>query len=122
MADRKNQYRMLGLIFSIEVGLAFLFTQNLELSEYLIPITVAAMVLTIMFDVIVELQNIDSKLQDISELLGDLPIKVEELNLYLVSNNGAPLNLSTKIPSGVFLKISYSLQNLASVPSLKATL
>ena len=28
---------------------------------------------------VVELQNIDSKLQDISELLGDLPIKVEEL-------------------------------------------
>jgi len=28
---------------------------------------------------IVELQNIDSNLQEISELLGDLPIKVEEL-------------------------------------------
>ena len=28
---------------------------------------------------IVELQNIDSNLQEISELLGDLPVKVEEL-------------------------------------------
>ena len=28
-----------------------------------------------------------------------------EINLCLVSNNGAPLNLSIKIPSGVFLKI-----------------
>ena len=39
-----------------------------------------------------------------------------ETNLSLVSNKGAPLNLSTNIPSGVFLNISYSLQNLASVP------
>ena len=40
---------LIGLVFAIEVGLAYLFTQKLDLSEYLIPITVAAMVLTIMF-------------------------------------------------------------------------
>ena len=47
---------------------------------------------------------------------------VAELNLSLVSNSGAPLSLSTNIPSGVFLKISSSLQNLASVPYSNATL
>ena len=47
---------------------------------------------------------------------------VLELNLSFVSNKGSPLNLSTNLPSGVFLKSSYSLQNLESVPSLKATL
>ncbi len=40
----------LCFIFLIEGGLAYLFTQKLALSEYLIPITVAAMVVTIMFD------------------------------------------------------------------------
>ena len=40
----------LCFIFLIEGVLAYLFTQKLALSEYLIPITVAAMVITIMFD------------------------------------------------------------------------
>ncbi len=40
----------LCFIFLIEGVLAYLFTQKLALSEYLIPITVAAMVVTIMFD------------------------------------------------------------------------
>ena len=44
-----------------------------------------------------------------------------DTNLSFVSNKGSPLNLSIKIPSGVFLKIWYSLQNLESVPLLKAT-
>ena len=44
-----------------------------------------------------------------------------ETNLSLVSNKDSPLNLSIKIQSGVFLKISYSLQKRASVPLLKAT-
>ena len=41
---------LIGLIFIIEVGLGYLFSNQLKLSEYLIPTTVAAMVLTIMFD------------------------------------------------------------------------
>ena len=51
---------LIGLVFSIEVGLAYLFTQNLVLSEYLIPITVAAMVLTIMFDARIGFMGITS--------------------------------------------------------------
>ncbi|MEC9007134.1 MAG: HDIG domain-containing metalloprotein, partial [Candidatus Neomarinimicrobiota bacterium] len=48
----ENQKMVLFLcfIFLIEGVLAYLFTQKLALSEYLIPITVAAMVITIMFD------------------------------------------------------------------------
>ena len=30
---------------------------------------------------LIELQNIDTKLRDLNDLLGDLPSKVEELNL-----------------------------------------
>ena len=51
---------LIGLVFSIEVGLAYFFTQNLVLSEYLIPITVAAMVLTIMFDARIGFMGITS--------------------------------------------------------------
>ena len=40
----------LSIIFLIEGILTYLLTQKLTLSEYLIPITVAAMVITIMFD------------------------------------------------------------------------
>ena len=32
-------------------------------------------------DKLVELQEIDTKLKDLSDLLGDLPARVEELNL-----------------------------------------
>ncbi|MEE3302382.1 MAG: HDIG domain-containing metalloprotein [Candidatus Neomarinimicrobiota bacterium] len=48
----ENQKMVLFLcfIFLIEGVLAYLFTQKLALSEYLIPITVSAMVITIMFD------------------------------------------------------------------------
>jgi len=48
-----NDWKMIlliSLIFVGEVGLAYLFAIRLELSEYLIPITVGALVLTIMFD------------------------------------------------------------------------
>ncbi len=41
---------LLALIFLIEHSLAFIIVINLDLSEYLIPIAVAAMVLTILFD------------------------------------------------------------------------
>ena len=41
---------------------------------------------------------------------------VLELNLYLVLKSGAPLNLSIKTPSGVFLNNSYYLQYVGSVP------
>ena len=34
---------------------------------------------------IITLQNIDSQLQDIAELLGDLPKKVEELKLLILN-------------------------------------
>ncbi|MEE8437055.1 MAG: HDIG domain-containing metalloprotein, partial [Candidatus Neomarinimicrobiota bacterium] len=48
-----NDWKMIlliSLIFVVEVALAYLFAIRLELSEYLIPITVGALVLTIMFD------------------------------------------------------------------------
>ena len=45
----------LSIIFLIEGVLTYLLTQKFALSEYLIPITVAAMVITIMFDGIVGL-------------------------------------------------------------------
>ena len=62
---------LLGLIFTIEVGLAYLFTQKLELSEYLIPITVAAMVLTIMFDARIGFMGITSIILLVSILIGN---------------------------------------------------
>ena len=62
---------LIGLIFLIEVSLAFLFTQNLELSEYLIPITVAAMVLTIMFDAKIAFMGITSIILLITILIGN---------------------------------------------------
>ena len=62
---------LIGLIFLIEVSLAFLFKQNLELSEYLIPITVAAMVLTIMFDAKIAFMGITSIILLITILIGN---------------------------------------------------
>ena len=62
---------LIGLIFLIEVSLAFLFKQNLELSEYLIPITVAAMVLTIMFDARIAFMGITSIILLITILIGN---------------------------------------------------
>ncbi len=62
---------LIGLVFSIEVGLAYLFTQNLVLSEYLIPITVAAMVLTIMFDARIGFMGITSIILLLGILIGN---------------------------------------------------
>ncbi|MBT4318616.1 MAG: HDIG domain-containing protein [Candidatus Marinimicrobia bacterium] len=62
---------LIGLIFSIEVGLAFLIKQNLELSEYLIPIIVAAMVLTIMFDARIAFMGITSIILLVAILIGN---------------------------------------------------
>ncbi|MBC8345790.1 MAG: HDIG domain-containing protein [Candidatus Marinimicrobia bacterium] len=62
---------LLALIFTIEVGLAYLFTQKLELSEYLIPITVAAMVLTIMFDARIGFMGITSIILLVGILIGN---------------------------------------------------
>ncbi len=62
---------LIGLMFFIEVGLAFLFTQNLQLSEYLIPITVAAMVLTIMFDARIAFMCITSIILLVTILIGN---------------------------------------------------
>ena len=62
---------LIGLVFSIEVGLAYLFTQNLVLSEYLIPITVAAMVLTIMFDARIGFMGITSIILLVGILIGN---------------------------------------------------
>ncbi len=41
---------LMALIFLVEHGLAYLFVTQLNFSEYLIPIVVAAMILTILFD------------------------------------------------------------------------
>ena len=62
---------LIGLIIIIEVGLAFLFTQKLDLSEYLIPITVAAMVLTIMFDARIGFMGITSIILLVGILIGN---------------------------------------------------
>ena len=62
---------LIGLIFSIEVALAYLFTQNLDLSEYLIPMTVAAMVLTIMFDARIGFMGIISIILLVGILIGN---------------------------------------------------
>ncbi|MEA1882585.1 MAG: HDIG domain-containing protein [Candidatus Marinimicrobia bacterium] len=62
---------LIGLIFLIEVGLSYLFTQKLELSEYLIPITVAAMVLTIMFDARIGFMGITSIILLVGILIGN---------------------------------------------------
>ncbi len=62
---------LIGLVFTIEVGLAYLFTQNLALSEYLIPITVAAMVLTIMFDARIGFMGITSIILLVGILIGN---------------------------------------------------
>ena len=62
---------LIGLIFFIEVGLAFLIKQNLELSEYLIPIIVAAMVLTIMFDARIAFMGITSIILLVTILIGN---------------------------------------------------
>ena len=62
---------LIGLIFLIEVGLAYLFTQNLDLSEYLIPMTVAAMVLTIMFDARIGFMGIISIILLVGILIGN---------------------------------------------------
>lgn len=62
---------LIGLVFAIEVGLAYLFTQKLDLSEYLIPITVAAMVLTIMFDARIGFMGITSIILLVGILIGN---------------------------------------------------
>ena len=62
---------LIGLVFTIEVSLAFLFTENLALSEYLIPITVAAMVLTIMFDARIGFMGITSIILLVGILIGN---------------------------------------------------
>ena len=62
---------LIGLIIIIEVGLAFLFTQKLDLSEYLIPITVAAMVLTIMFDARIGFMGFTSIIMLVGILIGN---------------------------------------------------
>jgi len=62
---------LLGLIFTIEVGLSYLFTQNLELSEYLIPVIAGAMVLTIMFDARIGFMGITSIILLVGILIGN---------------------------------------------------
>ena len=62
---------LIGLIFIIEVGLGYLFSNQLKLSEYLIPTTVAAMVLTIMFDARIAFMGITSIILLIGILIGN---------------------------------------------------
>ena len=42
---------LISIIFLLQLGLAYIFVIRLEWSEYLIPVTVGAMTLTILFDV-----------------------------------------------------------------------
>ena len=46
----KKLVLLIALIFAIIIGLTDLFVFRFEFSEYLIPISVAAMLLTILFD------------------------------------------------------------------------
>ena len=62
---------LIALIFTIEVGLGYLFGSRLALSEYLIPTTVAAMVLTIMFDARIGYMGITSIILLIGILIGN---------------------------------------------------
>tara|TARA_B100001079_G_scaffold122121_1_gene104771 strand:- start:5781 stop:6980 length:1200 start_codon:yes stop_codon:yes gene_type:complete len=62
---------LIALIFTIEVGLGYLFGSRLELSEYLIPTTVAAMVLTIMFDARIGYMGITSVILLLGILIGN---------------------------------------------------
>ena len=62
---------LIALIFTIEVGLGYLFSSQLTLSEYLIPTTVAAMVLTIMFDARIGYMGITSIILLIGILIGN---------------------------------------------------
>ena len=62
---------LIALIFTIEVGLGYLFGSQLSLSEYLIPTTVAAMVLTIMFDARIGYMGITSIILLIGILIGN---------------------------------------------------
>ncbi len=62
---------LIGLIFIIEIGLGYLFSNQLKLSEYLIPTTVAAMVLTIMFDARIAFMGITSIILLIGILIGN---------------------------------------------------
>ena len=62
---------LIALIFIIEVGLGYLFSNQLKLSEYLIPTTVAAMVLTIMFDARIAFMGITSIILLIGILIGN---------------------------------------------------
>ena len=62
---------LIALIFTIEVGLGYLFGSQLTLSEYLIPTTVAAMVLTIMFDARIGYMGITSIILLIGILIGN---------------------------------------------------
>ena len=62
---------LIALIFTIEVGLGYLFGSQLALSEYLIPTTVAAMVLTIMFDARIGYMGITSVILLLGILIGN---------------------------------------------------
>ena len=62
---------LIASIFCVEVGLAFLFNYQLKLSEYLIPTTIAAMVLTIMFDARIGLMGITSIILLIGIMIGN---------------------------------------------------
>ena len=62
---------LIALIFCVEVGLAYLFDYQLKLSEYLIPTTIAAMVLTIMFDARIGLMGITSIILLIGIMIGN---------------------------------------------------
>lgn len=69
-----NDWKMvllLDLVFITEVGLAYLFYSRLNLSEYLIPVTVAAMVITIIFDARIGFMGITSIVLLITILIGN---------------------------------------------------
>jgi putative nucleotidyltransferase with HDIG domain len=62
---------LISLIFAVELGLTNLFVVQFKFSEYLIPITVAAMTLTILFDARIGFMGTTSIVILISVLLGN---------------------------------------------------
>jgi putative nucleotidyltransferase with HDIG domain len=62
---------LISLIFAVELGLANLFVVQFKFSEYLIPITVAAMTLTILFDARIGFMGTTALVILISILLGN---------------------------------------------------
>ena len=69
--DNWKMILLISLIFFVELGLSYLFVLRLNISPYLIPITVAAMTLTILFDARIGFMGITSMALLVSIMIGN---------------------------------------------------